>query len=294
MSSKNDIRTDASDSRSQADLQTVLEAWNAATLRLQKTHEALQAEVRRLTEELEIKNRELARKNRLADLGQMASLVAHEVRNNLMPLTLYLSLLRRRIAADEESVGILDRLEAAFRAVERMVGDLLHFATDRRPELQRVSVEQLFAELIDGLIPQLVAQGIQVEFDVEPGIALAADCDLLRRAIMNLLLNALDAMPRGGRLTLVARCLEAVVELAVKDTGPGLPPEVARRAFEPFFTTKPGGTGLGLAIVLRVAEAHGGSVIGENAPEGGAIFRLRIPRQSQNDRLEVKAIKQQK
>src|SRR6478752_7593279 len=94
-------------SREELDLSTLLAAWNEATDRLQHTHEALQAEVRRLTDDLEDKNRELARKNRLADLGQMASHVAHEVRNSLVPMKLYLSLLRRRIAEDS-SAGVLD------------------------------------------------------------------------------------------------------------------------------------------------------------------------------------------
>ena len=102
-----------------ADLQTVLAAWNAATARLEQTHEALREEVQRLTDELEIKNRELARKNRLADLGQMAAHVAHEVRNNLVPVTLYLSLLRRRIAGDAESLEIVDKIESGFTAVGR-------------------------------------------------------------------------------------------------------------------------------------------------------------------------------
>src|SRR5580704_9779491 len=83
-----------------ADLQTILAAWHTATLRLEQTHNALREEVQQLTAELEVKNRELARKNRLADLGQMASHVAHEVRNNLVPVTLYLSLLRRRLTSD--------------------------------------------------------------------------------------------------------------------------------------------------------------------------------------------------
>src|SRR5271154_1581948 len=83
-----------------ADLQTVLAAWHGATLRLEQTHEALRGEVQRLTYELEAKNRELARKNRLADIGQMASHVAHEVRNSLVPVTLYVSLLRRRLSDD--------------------------------------------------------------------------------------------------------------------------------------------------------------------------------------------------
>src|SRR5271163_3476886 len=90
-----------------ADLQTVLAAWHGATLRLEQTHAALRAEVCRLTDELEIKNRELARKNRLADLGQMASHIAHEVRNNLVPVSLYMSLLRRRVSSDGLSLEAL-------------------------------------------------------------------------------------------------------------------------------------------------------------------------------------------
>src|ERR1700693_1149167 len=90
-----------------ASLETVVAAWHGATLRLEEIHEALREEVRRLTNELEIKNRELARKNRLADLGQMASHIAHEVRNNLVPVSLYLSLLRRRLTSDGEGLDML-------------------------------------------------------------------------------------------------------------------------------------------------------------------------------------------
>src|SRR5262249_39236275 len=108
------------------DLQTILAAWNQATDRLQRTHESLRAEVRRLTGELEAKNRELARKNRLADLGQMAAHVAHEVRNSLVPMKLYLSLLRRRISSDDGSLDVLEKIATGLTALEATVGDLLH------------------------------------------------------------------------------------------------------------------------------------------------------------------------
>src|SRR6188472_4068586 len=97
-----------------ADLEAVLTAWHGATVRLEPTHEALRGEVRRLTAELEVKNRELARRNRLADLGQMASHIAHEVRNNLVPVSLYMSLLRRRLSEDSGSLDILAQVEAGF------------------------------------------------------------------------------------------------------------------------------------------------------------------------------------
>src|SRR6185369_5146053 len=111
----------------EVDLEAVLNAWHTATLRLERTHETLFAEVARLNNELEIKNRELARKNRLADLGQMASHVAHEVRNNLVPVSLYMSLLRRRLSDDSGSLEILAKVEAGFTALEATVSDLLSF-----------------------------------------------------------------------------------------------------------------------------------------------------------------------
>src|SRR5208283_4662317 len=129
-----------------ADLQTILAAWHTATLRLEQTHDALRDEVRQLTAELEVKNRELARKNRLADLGQMASHVAHEVRNNLVPVTLYLSLLRRRIAGDGESGRVLDKIEAGFTALDATVNDLLQFTSDHDPQLQRFGLRRLVDE----------------------------------------------------------------------------------------------------------------------------------------------------
>ena len=119
-----------------ADLTTVLAAWNTATVRLQETHEALRSEVRRLTDELEVKNRELARKNRLADLGQMASHIAHEVRNNLVPVTLYLSLLRRRLSDDSGSLDILDKVGAGCIAMDATVNDLLNFTSENNPQLR--------------------------------------------------------------------------------------------------------------------------------------------------------------
>ena len=100
---------------------------------------------------------------------------------------------------------------------------------------------------------------------------------MLRRAILNLSLNALDAMPDGGRLFVTTYSGPEGLELEIADTGPGLSEQAQRRAFEPFFTTKSNGTGLGLAIVDRIAEVHGGAVSAANCPEGGAAFTIRIP-----------------
>lgn len=259
------------------DLQTVLEAWNSATERLQQTHELLRAEVKRLTDELEAKNRELARQHRLADLGQMASHVAHEVRNGLVPMKLYLNLLCRRLSSDAGSLEIAGKLGAGFTGLETVINDLLQFTSHRDPQLAELPVDELLSELCESLAPQLSAQKISVSVQTPQELRCLADPDMLRRALLNLVLNAIDAMPQGGELLLVGRAAGGEVNLAVADSGPGLSEEVARRIFEPFFTTKGKGTGLGLAIVYRIAEVHGGEIIAENRKEGGAVFTLTLP-----------------
>jgi signal transduction histidine kinase len=264
-----------------ADLTTVLAAWNTATVRLQETHEALRSEVRRLTDELEVKNRELARKNRLADLGQMASHIAHEVRNNLVPVTLYLSLLRRRLSDDSGSVDILDKVGAGCIAMDATVNDLLNFASENNPQLRNFTLDRLADDVLGTLAPQLSAGHISTRVDIPRSLGISADYGMLRRAILNLALNAIDAMPDGGELNISACAGRHGCEIEVCDTGPGLTDEARRRAFEPFFTTKSNGTGLGLSIVYRIAEVHGGEIVAGNCPEGGAVFTIRLPRPAQ-------------
>ncbi len=260
-----------------ADLETVLIAWNAATVRLEKTHETLRSEVERLRDDLEVKNQELARKNRLADLGRMASHIAHEVRNDLVPVTLYLSLMRRRLSEDSGSLDILGKIEAGFTALDVTVNDLLNFTSHRDPQWVRFNAYQLVSDIVVSLAPQIAAQGIETVIDVPFDVEMTADRDMMRRSLINLMLNALDAMPDGGDLVITSYQGLGGVELEVADSGEGLSNDSIDRVFEPFFTTKSNGTGLGLAIVDRVAEAHGGEVSVRNCPEGGAAFTIRIP-----------------
>ncbi len=267
----------AADAEGDVDLGKLLAAWESATERLRQTHETLRQEVHRLTCELEVKNRELARKNRLADLGQMASHVAHEVRNSLTPLTLYLSLLRRYATEDERMRDLVDKIETGFTAMDATVNDLLHFTADRGPAWQRFDLRDLLDEVIDPLRPQLDAQRVLLLLDLPPKQRVWADRHLIRRAALNLVLNAVDAMCDGGELVITACDNESGWELEIADSGPGLPGDLRDRIFEPFVTTKATGTGLGLAVVYRVADVHGGAITAANCPEGGAAFTLRIP-----------------
>ncbi|MGQ9504024.1 MAG: sensor histidine kinase [Thermogutta sp.] len=263
----------------QTDLGTILEAWHAATVRLEQTHEALQAEVRRLTAELERKNRELARKDRLADLGRMAAHIAHELRNSLVPVALYLSILDRQVE-DSESRTVLKKVMEAVRAAETTVSDLLQFAADREPQNSPFALLPLIEEILTGLQLQIEAQKIKSFVHIPPFLFLWADRELIRRVLLNLVLNALDAMPHGGRLTIEAQSEDGNLYLVVSDSGPGLDEEQRQRIFEPFYTTKPNGTGLGLAVVERLVELHGGTVEASNNQGGGARFVVILPQRA--------------
>src|SRR5262245_57988326 len=186
------LYTEPDESAAAADLQTVL--------RLEQTHEALRQDVARLNDELEAKNRELARKNRLADLGQMASHVVHEARNSLVPVTLYLSLLRRRVSEDAMTRELLNKLATGFTCLDATINDLLHFTANCDPQRKVVQVRQLIDDVLQSLAPQLEAQQIRVEADVPCDHEVWADRDMLRRCVLNLALNAVDAMASGGEL----------------------------------------------------------------------------------------------
>ena len=267
------------DEQAPTDLSELLEAWREATVRLEKTHALLREEVARLNSELETKNRELARKNRMADLGEMASHVAHEVRNNLTPVTLYLSLLRRQLSRTPDALETLSKVEAGFAALEATVTDLLSFSANRQPHWSHFLIDKLVRELADSLRPQFEAQGVEIEIDVPSNTTVHADRELMRRAVLNLMLNALDVMPQGGELGITSYEGAGGFELEVADSGPGLSDDCLPRVFEPFYSTKKNGTGLGLAVVAHVAQAHHGVASAVNCPEGGAAFTIRLPNQ---------------
>jgi signal transduction histidine kinase len=270
--------------RADQELETILDAWQTATDRLQSTHETLCHEVQRLTQELETKNRELARRNRLADLGQMASHVAHEVRNSIVPLKLYLSLLSRHTSEHPTMDGLVDKIASGMGNLETTVNDLLHFTSDREPALKTINIGMLVEEVLESIGPHLRDYEIKLDLADLESIEWTVDEGMLRRALVNLALNAVDAMSQGGTLWISTVRTARGLELEIADSGPGIPPELSGRLFDPFVTTKPTGTGLGLAIVERIAAAHGGVIEAQNCPEGGAAFTLCLPDIQQNAR----------
>ncbi|MBN2217899.1 MAG: HAMP domain-containing histidine kinase [Pirellulales bacterium] len=264
----------------QRDLESMLAAWHEATMHLEQTHEALREEVRRLNAELAARDRRQALDQRLCELGRMASRVAGQLHNSLVPASLNLSLLRRRIADDPIGLNLLGKIEACVTAVDATVNDLNQFAADRAPRWCAFALDKLVDEVLAPLAPQLDAQEIDAIIDVPKSQTIRGDRNMMRQALVDLVLNALDAMPDGGTLTVTSALTSQGLELEVADTGPGLPEEARDRVFEPFFTTKSSATGLGLSVVHRAVEAHGGYVTAMNCPEGGAAFTLCLPQRA--------------
>lgn len=257
-----------------ADISTVLAAWNEAAQRLEQTHETLHAEVRRLNDVIAEKDKELERKNRLADLGLMGSHIAHEIRNALVPVTLYISLLKRKINSSSGCDKIFDCIQNSFFDLETTVNDLLHFATDKQPICECIQAEAFIETVCESVFPQLDAQNIDTFIDVATECEIYADPEMLKRIILNLLLNAMDAMPKGGQLNVSACENNGFMEIRVTDTGPGFSPDAIKRATEPFYSTKSTGTGLGLAIVLRIVESHNGRLKISNNSDCGATITI--------------------
>ena len=241
--------------------------------------------------------RHAAEAARNAEIASMTRGLAHEIKNPLSTVALNAQLLREEILdsplADDDRAAMARRVDTLAREAGRLrdiLADFLRYAgrlqLDRRPS----DLREVAGEIADFFMPQAEQAGVRFVTSPDPSpVAADADPALLKQAILNLLLNAVQAMQdlpedRARTLTLAVRHGEpraprapatAVVE--VSDSGPGIAEEDREAVFEPYRTTKPGGNGLGLATTRRIVEAHGGSVEALEAPGGGALFRIALP-----------------
>ena len=266
------------------ELGAIIDAYSQVTEDLKSSHEKLSREVKRLREELEGKNRQLRRRERLVALGELAAGVAHEIRNPLGGIRLFASLLARDLVDRPESLRVVDKIVQGVTSLESIVTGILDFARPPEPVPGHVRMDTLVREVAELAAPRIERANVKVE--VAPslgGVWLITDGRLLQRALLNLLLNAVEAAGHGdqpGEVLLdLAEVSEEHVVLEVRDNGPGIAPELLDRIFNPFFTTKDTGTGLGLAIVHQIVESLGGSIRAGNRTEGGAVFAIRLPRQ---------------
>jgi two-component system sensor histidine kinase FlrB len=219
----------------------------------------------------------LERNKRLTSMGEMAAVLAHQVRTPLTAALLYASQVARKSLPGDERARFADKLIARLDDMERLVADMLAFTRGGGRPADEFSVSALMEQVAQCLEPRLARRARLTIRTLAPELKLRGNAQALAGALLNLANNSLDAGNEGLELVIEARRGERGVELRVRDNGPGVPEELRQRVFEPFFTTRSRGTGLGLAVVKAVAEAHGGTVELERMQAPGACFVLRLP-----------------
>ncbi|WP_337172946.1 ATP-binding protein [Paludisphaera sp.] len=223
--------------------------------------------------------RTMVRAEELSALGQMAAGMAHELRNPLTAISMLVQLQRERPEGEGLPPEDLAIIEREIARMEERLKAFIDFARPSRPKWRRIDLRDVATAAVVLIQGRAGKHRVEARFDPPPDpIWVEADAEQIGRALINLAMNAIDAMPRGGRLTVTtSRAADGFVEVAVDDTGPGVEPRALPRLFEPFFTSKEAGLGLGLSISERIARDHGGRLIAGNRPEGGARFVLRLP-----------------
>jgi signal transduction histidine kinase len=234
------------------------------------------ASLRGAMAELEKAQAQLIRQERLAAVGQLASTVGHELRNPLAVVMNVLYLMEA--AAKEEPDGPMHRHVATAKreisAATLIVSDLLDYSAGRAPILAPVQISDLVDEALSVVPPPA---GVHVEQHGEAQVAIEADHDQIRQALLNLITNGYEAMPDGGVLTVSAALDGDLVKITVTDTGSGMDTETQESIFTPFFTNKARGIGLGLAVTKRIVESHHGTITVQSAPLAGTSFTITVP-----------------
>ncbi len=239
--------------------------------------EAERAEAARL---LMARETEALRAQQMTTLAQLATGVAHEIRNPLTSIKMLIQVNRSKFASEGLPTDDLELVEQEIRRMERSVNSLLDYARPEQGEQKAFAIQSVIrkaVQLIDGRCGQQRVK-LKIECDDSP-IMLNGDASQVQQLLLNLVLNALDAMPDGGELTVRANASGERLELSVIDTGDGIREDMFDKLFVPFSTSKPTGVGLGLGICRRIASSHGGILTGQNRIEGGAEFRLCLPLQ---------------
>jgi two-component system NtrC family sensor kinase len=245
----------------------------------------LERQVKERTEALERAQERLIQTEKLSSLGRLSASIAHEINNPLAGILTTAKLLIRTMgdrADDPKAAWIVKQLGLVQRETERctaIVRNLLGFARERPLTLTDADVNLALDEALFLVHNQIALQNIVLERELGPVPPVRADFGQLRQAFANIIINACDAMPKGGRLRVRSRAVaeDHIMEVSIADTGVGIPREQLSKVLDPFFTTKEKGTGLGLSVVYGVVERHGGRLSIDSEPGAGTTVTIRLP-----------------
>ncbi len=223
--------------------------------------------------------RELQTADRLAAISRVSGGVAHEVKNPLNAILLHVEVAKAKLARGDTDVAPqMDIISREILRLDRVVKTFLDFTKPVELNLGTVPMQELLGEIVDLARPQAESAKIRVNVVQEAeGVNVRVDRDLLKQAVLNVVVNAIEAMPEGGELRFEARAGEDTVEIRVSDTGAGIPPELREKIFRLYFTTRKEGSGIGLAMTFRIVQLHDGTIDFTSEPGKGTTFVIRLP-----------------
>ena len=267
------------------ELTQAFETFTVATARLEHEYAALQERLARLTAELEASQErerrleaEALRQSRLAAMGETAAMLAHEVRNPLGAMELFTGLLLQDLRDRPDAQRLAQQVARGIADLNHLVTNLLEFTRTRVPRRQPIDCCGLLDDALRYTVELHATSTVAVERHYAGAQVMArADADLLRPVLLNLVRNAMQAMPDGGRLTVGVSGNGAGVELSVRDTGPGIPQAEQETIFRPFFSKRTRGTGLGLSVARELVKGMGGGLRVESEVGHGATFTVTLP-----------------
>ena len=219
---------------------------------------------------------------RLAELGTLTGGLAHEIKNPLSTVQLNLQLLAEDVTPDNPAYPrIVNRLNTVQKETTRLretLDDFLRYAGKLELDRHPTDLNELLEDLVDFFLPQAQAQRSRIRLrQADRPLIAPVDARLIKQAVLNLMINALQAMPQGGDLILTAAANDGQAQIDIIDTGKGIPAETIDKIFNAYYTSKKGGTGLGLAMTHRIIKEHGGQLTVTSEPGKGSDFTLRLP-----------------
>ena len=246
---------------------------------LKNFSQQMEEKIQKTTADLRKAEAQLIRSEKLAALGQLAAGIAHEIRNPLTSINILIHSLRERLPSDHAQQEDLQVIESEIQRMNEIVDQFLRFARPASPLFEITEPLSIFEEILQLLRPQVEKQHIVVKKEFQSLPMIRMDREQMKQAMLNLLLNAIQAMPEGGQLTLSGQNTQdgRWIELSVQDSGPGIKPEDMDKLFDPFYSTKEGGVGLGLSITHRIIDQHHGKIEVESNPGEGTLFTVWLP-----------------
>ena len=230
-----------------------------------------------LNKQLEASVEHLKRADRLSAVGELSAGLAHEIRNPIASIEGAIDVLERDAEDVEKREEFLGIIKKECRRVSRLLSDLLDFGRPREPQLRTVSVSEIIDSVVTLANPIAERQGVRLITSLSAESAVQVDPVQMQQVVLNLTLNAIQAMPGGGSVTLSSSAEESTVKVDVRDEGVGIPPEDFDKVFDPFYTTKERGIGLGLSVAHQIVKTHGGTIKLFRNPSAGMTFRIVLP-----------------